>query len=300
MSDNPFKPSRALGGGSPATASSGGGGGAWGGGGGGASKGLGAFKPTASGGTDGASSSGGGGLDSEILRKREQQLEVRESELKMREKELKDLEAKLKASGQLVAPKNWPPCCPILRHDIAKDIPPQMQNSVKLVYVSFVFGVLCFFWTFLCTTAALFGASEDAHDDHKILQAWLLSAIYAVAGIPGAFVLWYMRLYVAAQKDRAMTYFMFFLFYFVHIMWCGWAFLAPPVGVQWSLPGLMTMAEAFNDKAVLGIFYLIGCILWAIEGLFCMYCLSNAYRVFRGRGEAIGAKAIAESVANQV
>ena len=149
----------------------------------------------------------------------------------MKEKELKDLEAKLKSSGQLVAPKNWPPCCPILRHDIAADIPGPLQNSVKMVYVSYVGETFCFAWQCLAVTAALFGASQDAHDDHKILQAWLLSIIYMVTGVPGGFLLWYMRLYTAAQKDRALTYFMFFIFYSAHIIWCIWSFMAPPIGV---------------------------------------------------------------------
>lgn len=235
------------------------------------------------------------------MKKREQNIEAREQELSMKEKELRDLEARLKATGQLVAPKNWPPCCPILRHDIAGDIPGELQNSVKLVYVSYVGEAFCFAWTVLSTTAALFGASEDAHDDHKILQAWLLSIIYMVVGIPMGFLLWYMRLYNAAQKDRALTYFFFFIFYSVHILWCVWAFLSPPVGVQWSLTGLMSMAEAFNENSVLGIFYLIGVICWALEGLLSLYCLQVAYRTFRGRAPPSAIKKeFAQSVANSV
>ena len=153
----------------------------------------------------------------------------------------------------------------------------------------------------LSTTAALFGASNDAHDDHKILQAWLLSIIYMVVGIPMGFLLWYMRLYNAAQKDRALTYFFFFIFYSVHIIWCIWAFLSPPVGVQWSLTGLMSMAEAFNENSVLGIFYLIGVICWALEGLLSLYCLQVAYRTFRGRAPPSAIKKeFAQSVANSV
>ena len=203
--------------------------------------------------------------------------------------------------GQLVAPKNWPPCCPILRHDIATDIPGPLQNSVKLVYVSYVGEAFCFAWTVLSTTAALFGAGQDAHDDHKILQAWLLSIIYMVTGVPMGFILWYMRLYNAAQKDRALTYFMFFVFYTVHIMWCVWAFLSPPVGVQWSLTGLMSMAEAFNENSVLGIFYLIGVILWALEGLLTLYCMQVAYRTFRGRADMADVKSqFAQAVTSRV
>ena len=322
--------------------------GAWGGG-------LGAFKPGGAFGGGGSSAAAPAGVDGDILKKREQNLEAREQELSMKEKELKDLEAKLKSSGQLVAPKNWPPCCPILRHDIAADIPGPLQNSVKMVYVSYVGETFCFAWQCLAVTAALFGASQDAHDDHKILQAWLLSIIYMVTGVPGGFLLWYMRLYTAAQKDRALTYFMFFIFYSAHIIWCIWSFMAPPIGVQvsrtfllcprkkkmegrvlgdeesplaakrvcvflclswatglttlssfsffaqWSYTGLMSMAEAFNENSVLGIFYLIGVILWALEGLLSLYCMKVAYASFRGRADPNEAKSqFAQAVISRV
>ena len=63
-------------------------------------------------------------------------------------------------------------------------------------------------------------------------QAWLLSIIYMVVGVPMGYMLWYMRLYNACQKDRALTYFFFFIFYSIHVCWCIWAFISPPIGVQ--------------------------------------------------------------------
>ncbi len=60
----------------------------------------------------------------------------------------------------------------------------------------------------------------------------------------------------------------------------------------------MSMAEAFNENSVLGIFYLIGCVLWAIEGLFSIYCLKVAYMTFRGKADPAQArKELAASVA---
>ena len=94
---------------------------------------------------------------------------------------------------------------------------------------------------------------------------------------------------------------MFFVFYTVHILWCVWAFLSPPVGVQWSLTGLMSMAEAFNENSVLGIFYLIGVILWALEGLLSLYCMQVAYRTFRGRADMADVKSqFAQAVTSRV
>ena len=70
---------------------------------------------------------------------------------------------------------------------------------------------------------------------------------------------------------------------------------------QWSYTGLMSMAEAFNENSVLGIFYLIGVILWALEGLLSLYCMKVAYASFRGRADPNEAKSqFAQAVISRV
>ena len=65
--------------------------------------------------------------------------------------------------------------------------------------------------------------------------------------------------------------------------------------------GLMSMAEAFNENSVLGIFYLIGVILWALEGLLSLYCMKVAYASFRGRADPNEAKSqFAQAVISRV
>ena len=39
----------------------------------------------------------------------------------------------------------------------------------------------------------------------------------------------YMRVYNAAIKDRAFTYAIFFMFFFIHIIFCVWSAISPPL-----------------------------------------------------------------------
>jgi hypothetical protein len=78
--------------------------------------------------------------------------------------------------------------------------------------------IICLFFNFIATTAALIGLGGDN------IGSWLWSALYATGGIPGAFILWHMRLYNSAIKDSAFGYAIFFLFFVVaHMVFCVWS-----------------------------------------------------------------------------
>lgn len=78
--------------------------------------------------------------------------------------------------------------------------------------------IICLFFNFIATTAALIGLGGEN------IGSWLWSALYATGGIPGAFILWHMRLYNSAIKDSAFGYAIFFLFFVVaHMIFCVWS-----------------------------------------------------------------------------
>ena len=79
---------------------------------------------------------------------------------------------------------------------------------VKHNYWAFVGLCLCLSWNFMGVTMAWgAGALED-----DSAASWFLSALYLVCGVPLGFILWYLRLYHATQKDSALTYAGYFLF----------------------------------------------------------------------------------------
>ncbi len=49
--------------------------------------------------------------------------------------------------------KNWPGCCPFMRHDIAMDVPVGRQAIVRRGYCAWVFVVLAFVVNWVTITA---------------------------------------------------------------------------------------------------------------------------------------------------
>jgi len=91
-----------------------------------------------------------------------------------------------------------------------------------MTYYSFLLLTLSLVYNFLfCATAAMFTGMESG------FAAWLMALVYLITGVPGAFYLWYKRLYSAAKNDSAMNYLWFFLIYLVHVAFCFYAFIAP-------------------------------------------------------------------------
>ena len=92
-----------------------------------------------------------------------------------------------------------------------------------MAYYSFLLLTLSLVYNFLfCATAAMFTGMESG------FTAWLMAMVYMITGVPGAFYLWYKRLYSAAKNDSAMNYSRYFVVYLFHIAFCAYAFIAPP------------------------------------------------------------------------
>ncbi|RAL40357.1 hypothetical protein DM860_006427 [Cuscuta australis] len=137
-------------------------------------------------------------LDS--MNKKEKDLANWEAELKRKEKEIKNREDALSRAGVPVNDKNWPPFFPIIHHDIANEIPAHSQRMQYLAFASWL-GVKIFF----------------------------LAVIYALLGCPLSYVLWYRPLYNAMRTDSALKFGWFFMFYMLHVGFCIFAAIAPPI-----------------------------------------------------------------------
>uniref|UniRef100_M4EX73 Secretory carrier-associated membrane protein n=1 Tax=Brassica campestris TaxID=3711 RepID=M4EX73_BRACM len=179
-----------------------------------------------------------------------QDLRAKEMELQAKENELK--------RGVVIEEKNWPEFFPLIHHDITNEIPIHLQ---KIQYVAF---------------ATLLGPT-----------IWLLSIIYFISGVPGAYVLWYRPLYRATRTDSALKFGTFFLFYLFHIAFCGFAAVAPPVIFRGkSLTGFLPALEFLTTNVVVGILYFIGAGFFCIETLLNVWVIQQVYAYFRGSGKA--------------
>ncbi|KAE8708888.1 Secretory carrier 3 isoform 2 [Hibiscus syriacus] len=199
------------------------------------------------------------GGSSQDLKKKEKELQAKEAELNRREQEVRRKEEAATRAGIVLEEKNWPPFFPIIHHDIANDIPVHLQR-LQIVPVPSM--------------------------EHRV-RIWFLAVIFFIAGVPGAYVLWYHPLYRAFRKESALSFGRFFLFYLVHIGFCIFAAVAPPIVFRGkSLTGILPAVDLIGNHALVGIFYFIGFGLFCIESIISIWVIQQVYMYFRGSGRA--------------
>ncbi|KAL0442780.1 UNVERIFIED_CONTAM: Secretory carrier-associated membrane protein 1 [Sesamum latifolium] len=233
------------------------------------------------------------------LKKKERELQAKEAELKRREQEVRRKEEAAARAGIVLEEKNWPPFFPIIHHDIANEIPIHLQKLQKLMLVLLLlFGglssssqnstndvftsgeqvLLLPFYGIAVTTAWI------KQGDPKI---WFLAIIYLISGVPGAYVLWYRPLYRAFRNESALRFGWFFMFYLLHIGFCIFAAVAPPVVFKGkSLAGILPAVDLIGKHVLVGIFYFIGFGLFCLESVLSIWVIQQVYMYFRGSGKA--------------
>ncbi|KAJ4789638.1 Secretory carrier-associated membrane protein [Rhynchospora pubera] len=215
---------------------------------------------------------------SQDIKSKERELKAKEAELNRREKELKRREDAAARAGIVLEEKNFPPFFPIIHHDIPKDIPVHLQRLQYIAFASFLGMITCLFWNIISVTAAWIKGEG--------VGIWLLAIIYFLAGVPGAYVLWYRPLYNAMRTDSALKFGWFFLFYLIHIGFCIYAAVAPTFIFKGkSLTGILPAIDLIGNSAVVGIFYFIGFGFFCIETLVSISVIQQVYMYFRGSGK---------------
>jgi hypothetical protein len=116
--------------------------------------------------------------------------------------------------------------------------------------------------------------------------SWLVAIIYFLAGVPGAYFIWYRRLYMAAKNDSGLKFGWFFLMYLGHLAFMVYACISPPGGAgdQWSLAGMMVIKSALNKDKVLGAFYAVAFCLFALDAVLSVVSMRLVWTSFRAGG----------------
>ncbi|KAF2565548.1 hypothetical protein F2Q68_00024423 [Brassica cretica] len=127
----------------------------------------------------------------------------------------------------------------------------------------------------------------DWNAGSKILMAgvkiFFLATIYALLGCPISYLLWYRPLYRAMRTDSALKFGWFFLFYLIHIGFCIFAAIAPPIIFRGqSFTGVLAAIDVIRGSLLAGIFYFVGCGLFCLESLLSLWVLQKIYIYFRG------------------
>ncbi|TKY59329.1 putative secretory carrier-associated membrane protein 1 [Spatholobus suberectus] len=213
------------------------------------------------------------------LKKKEKELQSKEAELRRREQEVRRKEEAAARAGIVLEEKNWPPFFPIIHHDIANEIPIHLQKLQYVAFTTLLGLMLCLLWNVIAVTSAWIKGEG--------VKIWFLAIIYFIAGVPGAYVLWYRPLYRAFRNESALKFGWFFLFYLLHIGFCILAAVAPPIVFKGkSLTGILSAIDVLGDHALIGIFYFIGFGLFCIETLISIWVIQQVYMYFRGSGKA--------------
>ncbi|XP_022720512.1 secretory carrier-associated membrane protein 3-like isoform X2 [Durio zibethinus] len=210
---------------------------------------------------------------------KEKELQAKEAELRRREQEVRRKEEAAARAGIVLEEKNWPPFFPIIHHDIVNDIPIHLQRLQYVAFSTFLGLVLCLLWNIIAVTAAWIRGEG--------VRIWFLAIIYFIAGVPGAYVLWYRPLYRTFRNESAFRFGWFFLFYLLHIGFSIFAAVAPPIVFKGkSLTGILPAVDLVGGNAVVGIFYFIGFGLFCVESVISIWVIQQVYVYFRGSGKA--------------
>ncbi|KAI4372190.1 hypothetical protein MLD38_010455 [Melastoma candidum] len=197
-----------------------------------------------------------------------------EADLKRKEKEIKRREDAVSGAGVPSDDKNWPPFFPIIHHDIANEIPAPAQRLQYLAFASWLGIILCLVFNVLAVTIAWIRGEG--------VKIFFLAIIYALMGCPLSYLLWYRPLYRGMKTDSAFNFGWFFLFYMLHIGFCIFAAIAPPIIFNGkSFTGILAAVDLFSQVLV-GVFYLIGFAFFCLEILLSLWVLQKVYTYFRG------------------
>ncbi|KAG6419127.1 hypothetical protein SASPL_121338 [Salvia splendens] len=205
---------------------------------------------------------------------KERELQAREAELKRREQvsqdvgliyddnalqEIRRREEAVARAGIVIEEKNWPPFFPIIHHDIANEIPIHLQRLQYVAFTTFLGISFALLWNIIAVTTAWIKGES--------VGIWFLAIIYFIAGVPGAYVLWYRPLYRAFRLYLKIKYTIVLISY----------------ATTDSHP-----IDLIGDHVLVGVFYFIG------FGLFCLETVlrkslstwQQVYMYFRGSGQA--------------
>ncbi|KAH9744034.1 Secretory carrier-associated membrane protein 1 [Citrus sinensis] len=201
--------------------------------------------------------------------------------------ELKRREEAIARAGVLMEEKNWPPFLPIIHHDITNEIPIHLQKMLYIAFTTWLGLAACLVWNFVAVTVNWMKGGDPV--------IWFLALIYCITGVPGAYVLWYRPVYRAMRTDSALKFGWFFLFYTIHIGFCVFASVAPPIIFKGkSLTGILPAIDVLTDNAFVAVYD--GTLLF--QQLYFQYFsllnlnvsfrpnLQQIYMYFRGTGKA--------------
>uniref|UniRef100_A0A7S2Z1H0 Secretory carrier-associated membrane protein n=1 Tax=Chloropicon laureae TaxID=464258 RepID=A0A7S2Z1H0_9CHLO len=218
----------------------------------------------------------------EEIAERERELAQREERLREKEREADRLAAAAGgAQSDDKTKKNWPWFFPLVHNDIPNDIPVEHQGLVRYGFICWILTecgyCLNFFIMFLLLLTG-----------NSLFSTFLITCMATAGGISLSWICWYQALYKLAQTDSAIFANLKFFFHFCfHLLFCGLAFLSPPIIGTFNA-GLFTMIYEFEKGGGIhkffGVLCLVNTLIWLATGLLSLWILQWTFRNFRSGG----------------
>lgn len=214
------------------------------------------------------------------LTAKEIELKKKEAELVAREKKLNAVVKNVQKAAAVVDRKNnFPPCWPMMYHNIKVDIPENGRSTVRWLYGCWMFLFLVLILNASSCLAILVSHASGVDTGGKDFGG---SLMYCV-GIPiASFFLWYKPAYRGYCNKSSFNFYMFFSFSLCHILFCFYMAIGIPGSGSAGIINSISMLS--DDKVLAGILCCINSGCWILLGLIHLALYRRTHNYYRNEG----------------
>jgi len=221
-------------------------------------------------------------IDTEDLRRRQEELDRKAAELQQREQELLR-QQEMSAGGGVLRANNWPPLPswfpiqPCFYQDFQVEIPIEFQRIVKMTYYLWMFHFGVLFMNVLGGLAYFIVSSDGG-------TVFGLGILYLILFTPCSFLCWYRPLYKAFRNDSSFN---FMLFFFVFAVQCV-ASVVQCIGFTvLGTCGFINSLEQFRVNVGAAIVMFLVAIGFASAAAADILLIMRVHRIYRSSGASI-------------
>lgn len=169
--------------------------------------------------------------------------------------------------------KNFPPCKPIVHHDIKNEIPTDARAFVRKAYFGWYVHIFCILYNFICMLGAVIKM--------KVLIGFFISLAILLLGAPISFFV-YLLLYKGIRQQKSSLF----------CLWFGFFVLQMGIELLYAIGisstggvGLILMLDAFtSDLTILGVMFGISFGLWLLIFFYNVWFFNQARVMYKQLG----------------
>ncbi|CAD5206884.1 unnamed protein product [Bursaphelenchus okinawaensis] len=217
-------------------------------------------------------------VNSDELFRQQEDLRKREAELQRRQQEFEQRQSQHgQNSGN--RPHNWPPLPsfvpvePCFYQDIDVEVPVQFQETVKMVYYTYLTYVAAL--TINAVASLLYMLLANG-----AIGVFMLSVIQLILFTPCAFLFWFRPVYKAFRDDSSFNFMIFFFVLFFHSLFC----FVQMLGLSSYACGWSNAIGVFGQHFFVGLVMVASAIAFTAAFAGMAFSLVKVHRFYRGAG----------------